>query len=189
MYLGWLWFFRFIMFPGFIWFQFILYIFRVIACFFLSGLLVFFRVSTFINTASQFSQLFSLFTVTLSAPPSGSTTYFTGFLIQVRDADRPDSGPVGSFTLLDRDVSQLLSCNHMKVSKIPSLYLSFRYESQTTYSAPWCRHLVKLQILNVNMLLVCFKGSAVSHTSKAHKKEVQVLWNVPHNPPARVQFL
>ncbi|XP_072296616.1 putative ferric-chelate reductase 1 [Eucyclogobius newberryi] len=40
-------------------------------------------------------------------------------------------------------------------------------------------------------LLTCsqHQGSAVSHTSKSHKKLVRVIWKAPLNPPAQVQVL
>lgn len=55
-----------------------------------------------------------LFTVTLSV--SSDSTYFKGFLIEARDAVNPDGGSVGSFTLSDPSISQLLSCHHREVS-------------------------------------------------------------------------
>ncbi|MGH0155091.1 UNVERIFIED_CONTAM: hypothetical protein FKN15_038768 [Acipenser sinensis] len=76
---------------------------------------------------------------------SGSSTTFKGFLIQARDMADPSGDAIGSFTLVDHYVSQLLNCGEIK-------------------------------------------GSAVSHTSKSGKLKVEVVWNVPSNPPPAVQF-
>ncbi|XP_030626013.1 putative ferric-chelate reductase 1 [Chanos chanos] len=84
--------------------------------------------------------------VTLSAPSSGSVDHFKGFLIEARNAQNLNSAAVGSFTLVNPKISQLLQCGHTK-------------------------------------------GSAVSHTSGKHKKEVQVIWTAPNEPPPSVQFL
>ncbi|KAM9487957.1 putative ferric-chelate reductase 1 [Clarias gariepinus] len=81
--------------------------------------------------------------VTLSA---NNTAYFEGFLIEARNAAALESGSVGTFTLLDSSISQLLTCDHRE-------------------------------------------GSAVSHTSDKHKKEVQVMWTAPQDSPPSIQFL
>ncbi|XP_063063181.1 putative ferric-chelate reductase 1 isoform X2 [Engraulis encrasicolus] len=83
--------------------------------------------------------------VTLSMTSTGSS-HFKGFLIEARAQGRRNSGAVGSFTLVDPGISQLLDCNDIK-------------------------------------------GSAVSHTSSSKKTEVQAIWTVPNNPPARIQFM
>ncbi|KAM3860453.1 ferric-chelate reductase 1-like [Diretmus argenteus] len=58
-------------------------------------------------------------TVTLRAPPSGSA-YFKGFLIEARDAGRPDAAAVGSFALLDPAESRLLRCGDVQARVQPT---------------------------------------------------------------------
>ncbi|XP_068095853.1 putative ferric-chelate reductase 1 isoform X2 [Hyperolius riggenbachi] len=43
---------------------------------------------------------------------------FSGFFIQARDADNLDAGAVGSFSLIDDQVSQLLTCNRVTNSAV-----------------------------------------------------------------------
>ncbi|XP_042662912.1 ferric-chelate reductase 1 isoform X3 [Tyto alba] len=43
---------------------------------------------------------------------------FEGFFIQARDAEHLDNPPVGSFMLVDRRLSQLLTCGHTKNSAV-----------------------------------------------------------------------
>ncbi|MGH0160902.1 UNVERIFIED_CONTAM: hypothetical protein FKN15_010410 [Acipenser sinensis] len=45
---------------------------------------------------------------------SGSSTTFKGFLIQARDMADPSGDAIGSFTLVDHYVSQLLNCGEIK---------------------------------------------------------------------------
>lgn len=66
---------------------------------------------TVVNAINKDS--FCLFTVTLSA---NNTAYFEGFLIEARNAAALESGSVGTFTLLDSSISQLLTCDHREVS-------------------------------------------------------------------------
>lgn len=56
----------------------------------------------------------SLHPVSLAVSPS-SSTFFTGFLIEARDAGKPHSPAVGSFILLDPARAQLLRCGHTQV--------------------------------------------------------------------------
>ena len=49
-------------------------------------------------------------TVTLSG-----TSDFEGFLLQARDAANQNAGAVGSFTLTNPKLSQLLTCDHIQV--------------------------------------------------------------------------
>lgn len=53
-------------------------------------------------------------TVTLQEA-SSTPTYFRGFLIEARDAGKPNSPAVGSFLLTDPQESQLLQCGHTQV--------------------------------------------------------------------------
>ena len=53
--------------------------------------------------------LFVCFSVTLSGQP------FRGFLLEARDAEDLSGPPVGSFTLIDSQVSQLLTCEDVQV--------------------------------------------------------------------------
>uniref|UniRef100_A0A8C1I7X6 Ferric-chelate reductase 1b n=1 Tax=Cyprinus carpio TaxID=7962 RepID=A0A8C1I7X6_CYPCA len=84
--------------------------------------------------------------VTLSmASSSEGKHYFKGFLIEARNAGNLNE-IVGSFKLIDPEISQLLMCDSKE-------------------------------------------GSAVSHTGKSHKTEVQVIWVAPSDSPSSVQFL
>uniref|UniRef100_A0A8C1VU51 Ferric-chelate reductase 1b n=1 Tax=Cyprinus carpio TaxID=7962 RepID=A0A8C1VU51_CYPCA len=84
--------------------------------------------------------------VTLSmASSSEGKHYFKGFLIEARNAGNLNE-IVGSFKLIDPEISQLLTCDSKE-------------------------------------------GSAVSHTGKSHKTEVQVIWVAPSDSPSSVQFL
>ncbi|KAM4722630.1 putative ferric-chelate reductase 1 [Rhinophrynus dorsalis] len=78
--------------------------------------------------------------VTLSGPP------FDGFFVQARDVDNLDDNAVGSFSLIDDEISQLLTCEGVE-------------------------------------------NSAVSHTNKRKKTEVEFYWIAPSNSPPHVQFL
>lgn len=44
---------------------------------------------------------------------------FKGFLLEARDAEDPGGAPVGSFTLIDKEVSQLLACGGKEVCVWP----------------------------------------------------------------------
>ncbi|XP_054240623.1 ferric-chelate reductase 1 isoform X2 [Indicator indicator] len=56
--------------------------------------------------------------VTEFKPVNLSGPDFEGFFIQARDAEHLDSPAVGSFTLADRRLSQLLTCGHTKNSAV-----------------------------------------------------------------------
>ncbi|XP_063284398.1 ferric-chelate reductase 1 isoform X1 [Pelobates fuscus] len=47
-----------------------------------------------------------------------SGTRFTGFLVQARNADNLDGNAVGSFSLIDGDISQLLTCGNVEDSAV-----------------------------------------------------------------------
>ncbi|KAM6953755.1 putative ferric-chelate reductase 1 [Aplochiton taeniatus] len=57
-------------------------------------------------------------TVTLRAPPSGSSSHFKGFLIQARDAGKPGAPALGTFGLVDPRISQLLQCGNTQGSGV-----------------------------------------------------------------------
>jgi len=61
--------------------------------------------------------LFFIFTVTLSMGYSGTKRYFKGFLIEARNAGNLRE-IVGSFKLINSDISQLLQCDNKVVSDI-----------------------------------------------------------------------
>lgn len=61
------------------------------------------------SSGEYFHFLFLLASVHLSGPD------FEGFFIQARDAEHLDSPAVGSFILVDRRLSQLLTCGRTKV--------------------------------------------------------------------------
>ncbi|MEJ1270893.1 ferric-chelate reductase 1 [Cricetulus griseus] len=65
--------------------------------------------------------------VTLSGPQ------FRGFLLEARDAEDLSGPPVGSFTLIDSEVSQLLTCEDVQGDD--DAYLCIR-EDQTVYIRP-----------------------------------------------------
>ncbi|KAJ8397542.1 hypothetical protein AAFF_G00438180 [Aldrovandia affinis] len=71
--------------------------------------------------------------VTLSASES---TYFKGFLIEARDAEHPDAGAVGSFTLLNSTVSQLLKCGHAQGSAVSHTSGSKKRQVQVFWIPP-----------------------------------------------------
>lgn len=55
------------------------------------------------------SYFFVCLSVTLSGPP------FRGFLLEARNAEDLSGPPIGSFTLIDSQVSQLLTCEDVQV--------------------------------------------------------------------------
>ncbi len=58
-----------------------------------------------------------MFIVTLSG-----SEHFEGFLIQARDATNPDGLAIGSFTLIDPQISQRLTCNSIEVCIIKATF-------------------------------------------------------------------
>ncbi|OCT85127.1 hypothetical protein XELAEV_18023293mg [Xenopus laevis] len=75
-----------------------------------------------------------------------SGSRFDGFLVQARDAENLEGSAVGSFSLTDERISQLLTCDGIQ-------------------------------------------NSAVSHTSKERKLQVELFWIAPANSPKHIQFL
>ncbi|XP_027724078.1 ferric-chelate reductase 1 [Vombatus ursinus] len=69
-------------------------------------------------------------TVTLSGPQ------FKGFLIEARNANDLDSSPVGSFTLIDREVSQLLTCEDKEGSAVSHTSPAKKTKIQVHWNAP-----------------------------------------------------
>uniref|UniRef100_A0A8C2S272 Ferric-chelate reductase 1 n=1 Tax=Capra hircus TaxID=9925 RepID=A0A8C2S272_CAPHI len=61
------------------------------------------------DVAKLLTYLLICFSVALSGPP------FKGFLLEARDAENLSGPPVGSFTLIDSHVSQLLTCEDVQV--------------------------------------------------------------------------
>ncbi|XP_076844505.1 putative ferric-chelate reductase 1 [Brachyhypopomus gauderio] len=74
--------------------------------------------------------------VTLSMGSSDSKQYFRGFLIQARDVERPSAGAVGSFSLLDPAMSQLLQCNNVEASAVSHTSDSHKTQVQVVWTAP-----------------------------------------------------
>lgn len=60
---------------------------------------------------------FVCFSVTLSGLP------FRGFLLEARNAEDLSGPPIGSFTLIDSQVSQLLTCEDVQVCVMFETYL------------------------------------------------------------------
>ncbi|XP_066453488.1 putative ferric-chelate reductase 1 [Eleutherodactylus coqui] len=75
-----------------------------------------------------------------------SGSRFTGFFIQARNANNLDGNAVGAFSLIHKDISQLLKCGRVQ-------------------------------------------DSAVSHTSKRRKEQVEFYWIAPSSCPQHIQFL
>lgn len=48
--------------------------------------------------------------------------HFEGFLIEARDASNLDGPAVGSFTLVDHEISQRLTCNSIEVSIVMATF-------------------------------------------------------------------
>ncbi|XP_036621804.1 ferric-chelate reductase 1 [Trichosurus vulpecula] len=69
-------------------------------------------------------------TVTLSGPR------FKGFLIEARNAEDLDGSPIGSFTLIDKEVSQLLTCDHKEGSAVSHTSSSKKTQIQVYWNAP-----------------------------------------------------
>ncbi|KAG9351102.1 hypothetical protein JZ751_024992 [Albula glossodonta] len=74
-------------------------------------------------------------TVTLSTSNSG-TAYFKGFLIQARNAENPEAGAVGWFSVVDGRVSQLLQCGHTKDSAVSHTSDSKKTKVQVIWRSP-----------------------------------------------------
>ncbi|DAA31466.1 TPA: ferric-chelate reductase 1, partial [Bos taurus] len=68
--------------------------------------------------------------VTLSGPP------FKGFLLEARDAENLSGPPVGSFTLIDSHVSQLLTCEDVQGSAVSHRSPSKKTEIKVFWDAP-----------------------------------------------------
>uniref|UniRef100_A0A8C1SAV5 Ferric-chelate reductase 1a n=1 Tax=Cyprinus carpio TaxID=7962 RepID=A0A8C1SAV5_CYPCA len=66
---------------------------------------------------------------------SGSE-HFEGFLIQARDATNPDGPAIGSFKLVDPDISQGLTCNSIEGSAVSHTSNAKKTEIQLIWKAP-----------------------------------------------------
>ncbi|KAG7336059.1 hypothetical protein KOW79_000752 [Hemibagrus wyckioides] len=72
--------------------------------------------------------------VTLSSPENN--LQFVGFLLEARDAAKLDGGSVGTFTLIDSSISQLLSCHHREGSAVSHTSGHHKTEVQVIWTAP-----------------------------------------------------
>ncbi|XP_073907026.1 ferric-chelate reductase 1 isoform X3 [Castor canadensis] len=68
--------------------------------------------------------------VTLSGPP------FKGFLLEAHDAEDLSGLPIGSFTLIDSQVSQLLTCEDVQGSAVSHTSSSKKTEIKVYWNAP-----------------------------------------------------
>nr|XP_033772069.1 ferric-chelate reductase 1 isoform X1 [Geotrypetes seraphini]XP_033772070.1 ferric-chelate reductase 1 isoform X1 [Geotrypetes seraphini]XP_033772071.1 ferric-chelate reductase 1 isoform X1 [Geotrypetes seraphini] len=68
--------------------------------------------------------------VTISGP------YFRGFFIQARDAENLDGDAVGSFTLINADISQLLTCGNVEDSAVSHTSKKRKTEVGAYWDAP-----------------------------------------------------
>uniref|UniRef100_A0A8D0MX58 Ferric-chelate reductase 1 n=1 Tax=Sus scrofa TaxID=9823 RepID=A0A8D0MX58_PIG len=68
--------------------------------------------------------------VTLSGKP------FKGFLLEARDAENLSGPPIGSFTLIDSEVSQLLTCEDIRGSAVSHTSPSKKTEVKVYWNAP-----------------------------------------------------
>lgn len=68
--------------------------------------------------------------VTVSGPP------FRGFLLEARDAEDLSGPPLGSFTLIDREVSQLLTCEDVQGFAVSHTSSSKKTEIKVYWNAP-----------------------------------------------------
>ncbi|XP_028344893.1 ferric-chelate reductase 1 isoform X2 [Physeter macrocephalus] len=68
--------------------------------------------------------------VALSGPP------FKGFLLEARDAENLSGPPIGSFTLIDSQVSQLLTCEDIQGSAVSHTSPSKKTEIKVYWNAP-----------------------------------------------------
>ncbi|KAL7887358.1 hypothetical protein AOLI_G00050790 [Acnodon oligacanthus] len=84
---------------------------------------------------SKFSPLEQI-KVTLSAVPSDNKAHFKGFLIEARNARNPSAGPVGSFTLLDPEISQLLHCGDREGAAVSHTSEVSKTKVQVIWTAP-----------------------------------------------------
>ncbi|XP_031440217.1 putative ferric-chelate reductase 1 isoform X2 [Clupea harengus] len=73
--------------------------------------------------------------VTLFVAVSGSS-YFKGFLIEARAQGNLNGGAVGSFTLVDPSISQLLKCGHSKGSAVSHTSGAKKTKVQAIWTAP-----------------------------------------------------
>ncbi|XP_036410734.1 putative ferric-chelate reductase 1 [Megalops cyprinoides] len=73
--------------------------------------------------------------VTLASSMPGAK-YFEGFLIEARDAGNLNSNAVGSFTLIDSVVSQLLNCDHTQGSAVSHTSDKRLQEIHVLWNAP-----------------------------------------------------
>ncbi|XP_028358992.1 ferric-chelate reductase 1 [Phyllostomus discolor] len=68
--------------------------------------------------------------VTLSGPE------FKGFLLEARDAEHLSGSPIGSFTLIDSDASQLLTCEDREGSAVSHTNAHKKTEIKVRWNAP-----------------------------------------------------
>ncbi|KAI5618142.1 putative ferric-chelate reductase 1 [Silurus asotus] len=74
--------------------------------------------------------------VSLSALSSENNARFKGFLIEARDAANLQGGSVGTFTLIDSSISQLLACHHREGSAVSHTSDHHKTEVQVIWNAP-----------------------------------------------------
>lgn len=130
---------------------------------------------------------------------SGTKRYFKGFLIEARNAGNLRE-IVGSFKLINSDISQLLQCDNKVVSDIyweQNIYTNIFLLLFVIYSTKKIKYLrndgtlfLSNKYNSLNLLYFQYwQNSAVSHTSESHKTEVQVIWVAPPDSPSSVQFM
>ncbi|XP_046883334.1 putative ferric-chelate reductase 1 isoform X2 [Hypomesus transpacificus] len=64
------------------------------------------------------------------------TSDFEGFLLQARDAANQNAGAVGSFTLTNPKLSQLLTCDHIQGSAVSHTSDALKREVRVVWNAP-----------------------------------------------------
>ncbi|XP_073705971.1 putative ferric-chelate reductase 1 isoform X2 [Garra rufa] len=62
--------------------------------------------------------------------------HFEGFLIEARDASNPDGPAIGSFILVDHEISQRLTCNSIEGSAVSHTSNAKKTEIQAIWKAP-----------------------------------------------------
>ncbi|KAG5847386.1 putative ferric-chelate reductase 1 [Anguilla anguilla] len=134
--------------------------------------------------------------VTVEGFKNGKVTAACDSMVPLHDQHSPSVQPSSPY-MVTVDKRKFSPGDKIKVSILPS-GSGAKYFEGFLLEARDAGHLdgpavgsFDLVDLTISQLLNCgnIQGSAVSHTSKTKKTEVQVIWNAPKDSPPSVQFL
>ncbi|XP_069823842.1 putative ferric-chelate reductase 1 isoform X2 [Dendropsophus ebraccatus] len=117
-----------------------------------------------------------------------SGSRFMGFLLQARDANHVDGGPVGFFSLIDGDVSQLLSCGGVQDSAVSQTNKRRKENLEVYWTAagpsPLCVQLLVTVVEKYSVYWVKVPGPVVCQSSAPLISSKLQLAPLPAAPPA-----